>query len=216
MPRDTVIFDLDGTLLDTLQDIADAGNQLLAHHDRPARPVDDYRYLAGQGVRSLVAEALPDLQGDPLDEAVAWYRRAYAALDDASAGPYPGIMDMLDALAERGATLAVLSNKPHDAMVRVIDRFLGAQRFAAVLGHQPPTPLKPDPTPGIKLLRELDVAADRCVYVGDTAADMQTGTALKLHIVGVTWGFRAEAELRQTGADVIIHEPRELLAQLVQ
>jgi len=215
MTRDAVMFDLDGTLADSLGDIAAAGNAMLASFGRPARPIADYRYLAGQGIEYLVAHAL----GGEVDEAtvavgVARVRAYYAEHGHVQTRPYPGVAGMLDTLVGRGATLAVLTNKPQEPAAALLSRLYARWTFAVVRGALPGGPLKPDPAGALAIIGELGIAADRWVYVGDTRVDMQTGKRAGLFTVGVTWGFRDEAELREHGADAIVHEPTELPALL--
>ncbi len=215
MRRSAVVFDLDGTLADTLADIAAAGNHALNALGRPPRPVEDYRLLAGQGLRSLVVEALGDPAPDDLVErGMNTFLTYYARHRFDHTRAYDGVTDLLDALNARGLRLGVLSNKPHHETLAVTQALLPRHRFDAVIGHQDDTPLKPDPTSARQLMASLGVRPEECVYVGDTKVDMLTGRSAGMFTIGVTWGFREEQELRQHGAEAIIHEPMDLLELL--
>lgn len=210
------MFDLDGTLADTLRDIAEAGNFALAQLDQIPKPVADYRYLAGQGVRYLIEHALgPALASDDnIDQGIAHFRAYYAEHKYDHSGPFAGIPELLDNLTERQKTLAVLSNKPDDAAVQVVDKMFSNWQFAQVRGHRETAPLKPDPLAALQIAEELHIAPRKWVYVGDTSVDVKTGKAAGMFTVGVTWGFRDEAELRDNGADAIVHKPEDI-AELV-
>lgn len=212
MDLTAVMFDLDGTLADTLRDIAEAGNHMLRVLGREPLPVQRYRRLAGQGLPALVRDALEvEVENPRVAQGVAAFREYYAAHRYDHTGLYDGIAQLLDALTQRGVTLAVLSNKPDDATRDMVGRLLNRWMWAAVRGHRPPEPLKPDPTTAHRIATQLHVPSDQWMYVGDTRVDMLTGKAAGFYTVGVTWGFRDEAELRASGADAIIHEPGDLL-----
>lgn len=212
---DAVMFDLDGTLLDTLADIAAAGNHVLSHFGRLPIPVERYRYLAGQGAPYLVEHALGDgLQprvGEGLDLFKAYQLKH--GLDQTE--PYPGIPELLDELAKRNLRMAVLSNKPHAATQVAVRSKLSRWAFDAVVGHRPEVaPLKPDPTAAVEICIEMSIPPERWLYVGDTAVDMQTAAYAGMFGIGVLWGFREEAELREAGAKAIVREPMEVLRYL--
>lgn len=215
MPRRrAVMFDLDGTLADTLRDIADAANWALATLGRPPRPLADYRYLAGQGVDHLIAEALGPSHHHLHADARRLYLDRYDAHKYDHTGPFPGMPELLDALTDQGVVLAVVSNKPHDATRQVVADLFGRWPFAAVYGARPGVPLKPDPAAALAICDELRLPPSEWLYVGDTRADMLTGRAAGMTTVGVLWGFRDEPELRDSGAHAIIRRPDELLPLL--
>ncbi|MEM7625268.1 MAG: HAD family hydrolase [Planctomycetota bacterium] len=215
MPCDAVMFDLDGTLADTLADIAAAGNHAFSAVGRPTYPVADYRTLAGQGLDRLIRDGLGPDHGGLFDDAIKYFRRHYAAHRFDHTAPYPGIDELLDALTAGGVSLAVMSNKPDEATVDMVDHVFGRWDFAAVRGHRRGYPVKPDPKAALEISEELGIAAARWAYVGDTDVDMLTGRAAGFFTVGVTWGFRDEAELRDAGADAIIDRPERLLNLIV-
>lgn len=211
MKIEAVVFDLDGTLADTLEDIAAAMNYALDRHGLPRRPVDDYRDLVGEGVRTLVERALPpdraDLRGPVLADLGTHY--VEHMLDRTR--PYPGVPEMLEALA---IPAAVLSNKPQAATTRMVERLFAGHRFAAVHGGRDDVPLKPDPAPLLAIVGELGVEARRTAYVGDTRTDMETALAAGAVPVGVEWGFRDRGELLAHGARAVVATPAELLELL--
>jgi len=208
-----LIFDLDGTLLDTLQDLADSANATLEAMGHPTHAVDRYRLFVGAGIRELARRMLPEDHCSEADlkKCLLELRVQYGARWHATTRPYPGIAEMLDALTERRLPLGVLSNKPHDFTLLTVERLLDRWRFADVLGVSDKTPPKPDPTGAFAVAAALDVTPDRVLYVGDTSTDMDTASAAGMASVGVTWGFRDEAELRAHGAQHIIHRPTDLL-----
>lgn len=214
---EAAIFDLDGTLLDSLGDLADSMNAVLRGSGLPEHPRAAYKRFVGEGVQVLAQRALPPGQRD--DETVA--RTVAAMLEeyqhrwDATSAPYPGVPELLDALTARGLQLAMLSNKPEAFTRRIAERFFGRWPFAAVRGARPDVPKKPDPTAARAIATQLDVAPDQILFVGDTAIDMRTATAARMFPVGVLWGFRGVEELRGAGARALIAEPAALLTDVL-
>ena len=201
MRYDAALFDLDGTLLDTLADLANAANHALEQVGRPTHTQDAYRTFVGQGVRNLFIDALGAESQHLLEEAIAGFHSYYADHRFDTTAAYPGIDAMLDRLSNAGARLGVLSNKPHEATVDVVGRFFGGLAWSAVRGHKPGYEPKPDPASAVEVLGEMGVEPARCVYVGDTKVDMLTGKRSGMFTVGVSWGFRSVEELRENGAD---------------
>jgi phosphoglycolate phosphatase len=212
MRYDALIFDLDGTLADTLRTIAAAVNHGLAAVGLETLSLERVARIVGEGVATLCERALPPdraaLHQDLLREV-----RAYYALNPMQhCRLYPGIDSMLDRLAVLDARLAVLSNKPHELTVATL-RGLGIEaRFREVLGHREEFPRKPDPTSVRWLIERLGVERDRVLYVGDTPIDIGTARAAGLAVAAVTWGFRPEEELSPLQPDFIVRSPREILA----
>ncbi len=208
-----VLFDLDGTLLDTLDDLAMAANRVLAAQGLPVHPVDAYRYFVGDGVATLMERILPTAlrATKVLDEAVTAFQREYANNWDDRSLPYPGIPQMLDRLAAEGLRLSILSNKP-DVFTRLcVQRLLPQWTFDPLLGQRPGVPKKPNPAAALEVARLLGLAPAEILYVGDTAVDMQTANAAGMDAVGVLWGFRTADELQAAGARYLITAPEELL-----
>ena len=213
MPFRAVIFDLDGTLLDTLEDIGNAGNKVLADRGLPTHPIPSYRDFIGEGVVRLVRRVLPEQHQDEetVQACVEAYRQEYARCWNVRTRPYAGVAEMLDALAGRGLQLAVLSNKP-DAFTQLCVRQLLPQwTFAEVLGASEAFPPKPDPASALEIARRLGVSAAECLYVGDSGVDMKTARAAGMFAVGVLWGFRGADEMTDAGAQVLIERPSQLL-----
>jgi phosphoglycolate phosphatase len=212
-PIAAVLFDLDGTLLDTLQDLADSGNAALEVLGYPTHRVDAYRHFVGDGMAVLAQRILPAHVTDPAMQArcLDVVREQYAQRWNHSSRPYDGVEGMLDALAEDSVPMAVLSNKPHDFTRLTVEHLLARWTFAEVQGVDADTPPKPDASGALAMTARLQLEPSRCLYVGDTRIDMETATAADMIPVGVTWGFRDEEELRAHGARHIIHHPDELL-----
>jgi len=208
-----VIFDLDGTLLDTLKDLALSMNRTLEALGLPQHPLDAYRYFVGEGATILVTRALPESMRSPekIEEARELFFRDYARHWMDNTGPYPGIPELIEALAGRDLALGVLSNKPHDFTVACVERFLEPERFRAVWGERRGIPRKPDPAGALAMAEQLGASPEECIYVGDTAIDMKTATGAGMFPVGVLWGFRDEAELKDSGAKELISEADQLL-----
>jgi phosphoglycolate phosphatase len=213
------IFDLDGTLLDTLEDIARSMNRVLEAHGLPKHPLDSYRYFVGDGARTLVERVLPREKawdGQFLEGCLADFLKVYAGNWDANARLYPGIPDMLDSLVSCRLLLGILSNKPHDFTRLCAAKFLDRWPFHAVLGERPGIKRKPAPDGALEIARRLGVSPGRCIYVGDTSIDMKTARSAAMFPVGVLWGFRDERELKEAGAELIIEAPMDLIKFLAR
>jgi len=209
-----VMFDLDGTLADTLQDLTNAANHALALLGRAPHDLSRYRYFVGQGVENLFRAALETEDEALIVPAAAAFKQHLAAHQYDHSRPYEGIPELLDELSPRGLRLAVMSNKPDERAAEMVRTLFGRWDWDAVRGHREGCAVKPDPTAALEIAAELNVAPADWLYVGDTRADMLTGKAAGFFTVGVTWGFRDEAELRDSGADAIMHHPSELLSYL--
>lgn len=213
-----VVFDLDGTLLDSLADIANAGNAVLQAHGFPTHPQDAYRWFVGDGVGRLLHRIVPpEHQTDKtlLETLLREYAAQYHQSWNVESQLYDGITELLDELVARQIQLTVLSNKPQAFTEKCVDFYLPQYQFAAVLGQSVTRPPKPDPTGVREIMEVLQVPPAACYYLGDTGVDMQTARQADLLAIGVTWGFRDELELTQSGAQHLIHRPCELLPLLV-
>ena len=210
------IFDLDGTLLNTLATIAHYCNQTLNRFDLPAIPQERFRYLVGNGAKLLVERMLREVGGDPsfFDAAYQDYTQAYDRAPLYLTAPYDGILDLLRELKSRGIRIAVLSNKPHSATTAVVESLFGKDTFDRCYGQREGVPIKPDPQALLSLMDELGVAPEECLYIGDTAVDMQTGRGAGAKTVGVLWGFRDREELEASGGEILIENPMQLLTVL--
>lgn len=216
MRFDAVLFDLDGTLLDTLDDLADAVNRVLAARGFPLHPIADYRYFVGDGSVKLIERALPPERCDSATrkDCLARFKLEYERNWNVKTRPYPGIPQMLDGLVERGVRLAVLSNKIDSFTRQCVAEFLPRWKFDVILGQREGIAVKPDPSGALEVAREMGLPPARFLYLGDTSVDMQTAHAAGMHSVGALWGFRDRDELERNGAKVIISKPMELLSIL--
>ena len=214
MRFDAVIFDLDGTLVDTLEDIGDAMNRVLAAEGVPAHGYDDYRYLIGRGLWNLAAQALPPERRDEGTVTRCYERMVadYSLHSLVRTRPYDGVPELLRGLRDLGLPLAVFSNKSHDLTLTIVEAILEPAHFVEVRGAVTGVPLKPDPAVALELAAALGVAPALVAYVGDSNVDMQTAKAAGMPAVGASWGFRTAEELLAHGADVVIGRPGELLA----
>lgn len=208
-----VLFDLDGTLTDTLQDIAAAMNRALRLHGLMEFAVEDYRYLVGDGAKKLAERAVRgrlELQGAVLRD----YQAYYETHNLVTTRPYDGVPELLSALEARGMKLCVLSNKPHADTCHVVRHFFPQVSFCVVRGQMEGVPVKPDPTGALQVAREAQLPPDSFLYLGDTAVDMICAKNAGMHSVGVTWGFRTADELQAAGAGLLISRPLQLLESL--
>lgn len=208
------IFDLDGTLADTLESIAHAVNRGLEHFGYEGRPVEEYKYYAGDGLNAAwqrVLRRVGDTQGDCLEKGIPLVRGYLAQEPLYHVKPYPGMQPVLEKMKRLSIGLGVLSNKPHRQAVQVVESLFGTECFDYIQGQTEEIRPKPDPAGICRVLEKLDVQPENCLYVGDTNTDMATGVRAGLYTVGVAWGFRQTEELEESGARAIIHEPAELL-----
>lgn len=214
MKLKAAISDLDGTLLDTIDDLADSMNAVLRRFGQPEHPVKAYNTFVGDGVRALIRRAFPEgfLDDARMAEAGAAMREEYLARFDAKTRPYPGVEEMLTGLFDRQLPVAILSNKQDDFTKLTVARLLPEFPFAEVVGAKEGVPKKPDPTSALALARRLGVPPAEVLYIGDTNTDMQTAVSAGFRPVGVLWGFRGEAELRASGAAELIAAPTDLLS----
>lgn len=207
------MFDLDGTLLDSLASIGTAMNEALASLSLPTHPLDSYRHFVGDGVRVLAERVLAKDQHARIDALLVAYRPRYRARQlDAPA--YEGVHEMLAALSAKNIPLCVLTNKPDDLAVEIVSALFHETRFAIVRGEREGVAKKPDPTQALELARALDVEPQRCWFIGDTPTDIATAKNAAMHPVAVLWGFRGRDELAQAGANVLISEPMELVRMI--
>ena len=214
--KSAIVFDLDGTLLNTLRDLADSVNAMLERFGYPTHPLDDYRMFVGEGAAQLVERALPPekREADTVRECLQVYGEIYDQSWSATTVPYPGVPELLDALTHRQRKLTILTNKPDDFTQKCVSEFLGRWKFELVLGQRENIPRKPDPAGAREVIRQLNVPPEEFLYLGDSGTDMRTANAAGLFAVGALWGYRAEQELLATGAQALISQPIELLKYL--
>ena len=212
--KQLVIFDLDGTLLDTISDLGAAANHALGEMGYPQHSPLSYPSMVGGGVRRLMQRALPDGVGDRddiVDESLRLFRAYYDEHLADSTVPYPGIPELLDELTARGIRVAVASNKYESAVRRLIARFFPNVEWAAVCGNIDGVPVKPDPSIVFRVLTAAPTPKEQVLYVGDSGVDMETARRACVDSAGVTWGFRSAAELRAHYAMYIVSDPSGLL-----
>jgi phosphoglycolate phosphatase len=214
--KKAVIFDLDGTLADTIDDIAGAVNRTLSRRNLREHDPESYKLMVGEGFRNLITRALP---GELRTEDYIESTRAEAAADYAGrclerTRAYPGVSELLAALSARGVRAAILSNKPDALTRKCADGLFPNFSFAFVRGETPEFPRKPDPASALDICARLGVAPADALYLGDSGVDMRTAKAAGLTALGALWGFRSEAELREGGADALLASPLDLLQYL--
>lgn len=214
-----VIFDLDGTLLDTIEDLTDAMNAALAAMGYPGRTIAECKKLVGDGLETYVRRALPPGAGDDprvVARLKELMRAEYKVRQDHKTKPFEGIAELLDALNDLGIPLAILSNKPHDSTLAVMKRYFPGRDFRVIFGAREGIPVKPDPDAALEIARLMDITPGNFAYVGDTNTDMRTANAAGMFAVGALWGFRTAEELLTNGAQVLIEKPEDLLRVLSQ
>ena len=207
-------FDLDGTLVDSLADIADAMNWSLAQLGLPGYSLAEYRQKVGSGMDHLCRGCLPEARQEDFVRLRELYSQRYTAFCCEKTALYPGIHQTLEALRQAGVTLAVLTNKPQSQTDRVAS-LLQPYGFARVMGKQPAFPVKPDPASLHHLMRELGATAEESLYIGDSDVDILLGKNAGLETVGVTWGFRGNAELSAAGATYLCTDAAALGALIL-
>lgn len=207
------IFDLDGTLADTLESMAYVANEIMQKYGLKTLPTDNFRYYSGEGADMLMQRALKDAGDKELihyEEGRRLYREMFAADPMYKVVPYEGMPETLKELKKRGIRLAVCSNKPHPAAVKVIAQLYGDD-FDMVLGQSDAIRRKPAPDGPLMIAGKFGVRPEECMYVGDTSTDMKTGKAAGMFTVGALWGFRDCEELNANGADLVAEHPTDLV-----
>ena len=218
MPRYKLLaIDLDGTLLDTLEDLADSGNSVLLAHGFEPHEAEAYRIFVGDGMKKLVERIFPPgavADADILAKRLQEYKAAYQDRWHNKTRVYDGIPEMLDKLSERGVKTAVLSNKAQAFCVQCVDEYFGAHSWDVVLGQREGVAQKPDAAGANDVLAEMGISAGEAIFVGDSSVDMQTAVNAGIKAVGVSWGFRDREELVANGASVVIETPMDLVGLL--
>ena len=213
-PVKAFVFDLDGTLLDTLSDLAASVNHTLQLHGLPPRSRAEVRRFLGNGVRNLMRRSLPGGEENPhFEQAFAAFREYYAAHCRDHTRAYPQIPELLNELSARGVKLGIVSNKS-DREVKELNRACFSGLFSAALGEREGVRRKPEPDGLLEAVKELGSTPERALYVGDSEVDLRTAVNAGIDCVSVTWGFRSETHLREAGAKRFIRSPMELLTVL--
>lgn len=209
------IFDLDGTLTNTIETLAYFVNQTLKNHGIKKIEVDKFKYLAGDGARNLIKRSLAcnlekwDKTFE--DKILQEYNFAYDNNFTHLCKVYDGVPELLKDLKQKRIKLAVCTNKPQSTATKTVNKFFGDATFELIFGQRENFPIKPDPSACIEIIKKLSVTTDDCLYIGDTATDMKTGKNANFFTIGVLWGFRQKEELEASGADAIVTKPSEIL-----
>lgn len=208
-----VVFDLDGTLINSLEDLADSANWMLLQHGYPTHPVDAYRYFVGDGMRKLIERILPPEERNDvrIEQCKAEFVAYYTIHMEDKTVVYPGMIELLKELKDRGLKIAVATNKVHIAVAPLMAKYFPGIRFDSMIGQREGIPVKPHPQIMYDILKETGCQPSEALHVGDTATDMQLAHSAGVTPVGVLWGYRPLEELQEAGAKFIIEKPEELL-----
>lgn len=208
-----IVFDLDGTLLDSLHDIANSMNAALAREGFPPHPIADYKIHVGDGLAILARRVLPPEQCSEtaIFDLVATMREEYGRRWAETTRPYPGVPDLLDEVTRRGLKMSIVSNKPHDFSQQVAARLLPNWHFDPVIGARAGIPHKPDPANALAAAAGMNIPPGECVFLGDTYVDIRTAVNAGMFPAGALWGFRDAKELQDAGAKILLKHPMELI-----
>jgi phosphoglycolate phosphatase len=216
LKHQAVLFDLDGTLLNTLQDITNSVNKGLGYLGFPEHDTEAYKMLVGEGREVLAHHALPENRRDTdtVQKLLEHINAEYAIHWADNTRPYPGIPELLDGLTANSIKMAVLSNKADDLTKINVSKILSQWHFALIVGANPTVPNKPDPTAALLIAKQLNISPTEFLYLGDSGIDMETANRAGMYPVGALWGFRSADELLASGAKTLIKQPGELLNYL--
>ncbi len=209
-----VIFDLDGTLVNSIEDLADSANAVLAEYNFPTHDVESYKYRVGNGIRKLMERSLPHDKIDLLDEALDRFKQIYAQHNLDKTAPYNGIKELLNQLQSQHIKLGVCTNKHDEAAKDIIKILFGNNIFDEIIGDKAGLKRKPDPGKVLSIAAHWKLQPEQIAYLGDSGVDMQTAVNAQMLPVGVLWGFRKEDELLANGAQILLKNPLELLAKV--
>ncbi len=207
-----VLFDLDGTLINSLDDLADGVNHTLSKYGFPTHETEKYKIFVGNGMRNLIERTIPEKyrNTETHDRVLADFMAYYKEHSLCKTAPYEDIMALLEALRDKGIKSAIITNKAHAAAQRIAEYFFG-DLISRTYGQREGIPTKPDPMLVNMVLAEMNLKREECIFVGDSGMDMLVGVNSGITPVGVTWGFRSAEELKQNGAEYLIDTPLELL-----
>ena len=213
MKYHAAIFDMDGTLIDSLEDLADSVNEAMDHYGFDHHTLEEYRYFVGNGARKLIKRSIPKDKANDEDfvsEVLEYYNGCYERRLTNKTKPYEGIIEMLQKLQSLNIPLGVCTNKQQFAADKIVSAIFPTNTFGAVIGDSEGMPRKPDPTKVLKIAAQFKVEPKHVAYFGDTSVDMETAHNAGFLSVGVTWGFRPKSELIESGAEILIDHPSEL------
>ncbi len=211
MKYKAVIFDLDGTLLNTLSDLADSANHVLSELSLPTHDYESYKYFIGNGIPKLIERCLPADRQELHEKALTMFSGYYALHSKDKTAPYDDIKELLTSLSEKGLKLGVITNKAHDIAVKVVEKYFGKNTFGCIRGLDESIKAKPDPSGALSVMESLGVTPSEVLYVGDSGVDMQTAKNAGFTPLGVLWGFRKKDELIKNGAEHIAEKPLDIL-----
>lgn len=209
--KKTLIFDLDGTLLNSIEDIAICMNKVLKDLNLKTYKIEEYKYFVGYGVDVLIANVLKDASKELIEDAIKRFKILYDSSDNKNTVPYNGIIELLNELTKLDYNLAVLSNKPDSLTQSSINKIFSEYKFKEVHGQKENVPKKPDPIAAINIANNLGIPCEEVYFIGDTKVDMQTAKNANMKAIGVLWGFRGKEELLEFGADFLVAHPLEIL-----
>ena len=207
------IFDMDGTLINSLEDLADSVNEAMDHYGFAHHTLEEYRYFVGNGARKLIKRSIPKDKAqdeDFVSEVLYYYNSCYERHLTNKTKPYEGIIELLQKLQALKIPLGVCTNKQQFAADEIVSAMFPAKMFDAVIGDSKGLPRKPDPTKVLKIAAQFKVEPNQVAYFGDTSVDMETAHNAGFLSVGVTWGFRPKSELIESGAEILINHPSEI------
>ncbi len=210
------LFDLDGTLLNTISDISNSVNRVLSRHDFSVHSTDAYRYFIGDGALTLIERALPEeyRNEDIIQKCHEEFNHDYRKNWNIKTSVYDGIADMLDVLCARGIRLSILSNKPHEFTLMCAKAYLRKWPFEIIFGHQEKIPKKPDPAGALLISKKMKISPSEFIFLGDSGIDMKTAWAAGMFPAAALWGFRTKDELKENGAKALLNHPMEILSFL--
>lgn len=217
MKKKAVIFDLDGTLIDSIEDIALCTNEVLEKIGHETHPLDAYQNFVGDGALMLITNALNDnVTQETIEEALVLFKEIYGDRIHKNTKPYDGIYEMLDSIKNHHLHLAVLSNKPHPFTVEFINHFFQQYPFVEIHGQKEDVPKKPDPKGALNIAEALQISPRDIIFVGDTPTDIKTAKSAGMFSIGVSWGYRSVDELKTAQADIIARDPKHLAEILLK
>lgn len=214
----TIIFDLDGTLINSLADLAEATNNALRISSFPIHKIENFKYIIGNGVIQQIRRSVPSEYKDDMqtvNKIINEFQNQYKLCWHNKSQPYDGIKQLLLNLNNSGYKQAVASNKPDFFTKKIVSHFFGNETFECVQGNTDTIPKKPDPTIAIQIMKNLGVNPSECVFVGDTYVDMETAHNAGIFSIGCLWGFRTRQELENAGADLIVNTPDEIFQYII-
>lgn len=209
-----VIFDLDGTLVNSLDDLAISVNKVLANYNFPTHDIESYKYRVGNGIRKLMERSLPEDKHYLLDEALTQFKTIYAKHNLDHTAPYADIIDLLKQLKAKNIKLGICTNKHDEAAKDIVKLLFGEGIFSEIIGDKAGLKRKPDPSKVLLIAKNWGLAPSQIAYLGDSDVDMQTAVNANMLAVGVLWGFRTAEELKNNGADILLDKPLDLLTKV--